>query len=293
MQLSSLKLSGRVPTVALSALVALSASACSKNGSNADAGMPATCATPTGLQIVFSPMYSAYDGTHMFQVPAIVLGIDPNLVKWGSSDEKVATIATDSVVGGGMVTVTGAGQANIIASAGSLCGSATLTVDSATPAQWMAGNDRYNNGVTFGRQHGDAGVPDGGLSTTDPACTNCHGPTANGAFMDVAHTPEQIGGFSDEVLANIMQNGMVPDGGYFDPQIVPYRIWQRFHHWQMTSDDVKGVIIYLRSLTPTPQNGTSNFGGQGPGPRPDGGFGHGPHDGGFGHGPHDGGAPRD
>ena len=279
MQLSSLVTAGR--TMALSALVAMSAGACSKTSANSDAGVPASCTTPNGLQIVFSPMYSAYDGMHMFQVPAIVLGIDPNLVKWSSSDEKIATVAADSTVGGGMITVTGAGQANIIATAGSICGSSQLTVDSATPAEWMAGNDRYNNGITYGRGHHDAGLPDG-FSSMDPACTNCHGPTANGAFMDVAHTPEQIAGFSDQVLAGIMQDGVVPDGGYFDPQIVPYRFWQRFHHWTMTPDDVKGVIVYLRSLTPTPQTGSSNFGGQGPG---------GP--GGGGGGPRDGGAPRD
>jgi hypothetical protein len=42
-----------------------------------------------------------------------------------------------------------------------------------------------------------------------PACTNCHGPVGNGTlfgktlFTDVAHTPEQTGGFSDTELVNI------------------------------------------------------------------------------------------
>jgi hypothetical protein len=43
-------------------------------------------------------------------------------------------------------------------------------------------------------------------------------------------------------------------------------------------EDLPGIICYLRSLTPTPQTGTSNFGGHGPG---DGGFYHQQDGGGF------------
>jgi hypothetical protein len=31
----------------------------------------------------------------------------------------------------------------------------------------------------------------------------------------------------------------------------------------MTPEQLTGIICYLRSLTPSPQNGTSNFGGHG------------------------------
>lgn len=250
----------------------LGAAACStesaKGGNDAGMMLPASCTQMTALQVVFSPMYSAYDGQHRFQVPAIVTGIGANLITWSSSDESVATVAADTTVGGGMITVTGAGTAIIIAQAGNLCGTSMITVDSATSDEWQQGSDRYNNGIVYSRSRGDMGLPDGS-SNMDPACTNCHGPTANGPYTDVAHTPEQIGGFSDDVLGNIMQNGVVPDGGYFDTSIVSYQRWQRLHHWQFAPEDVKGVIVYLRSLTPMPQMGSSNFGGFGG----DGGFG--------------------
>jgi hypothetical protein len=271
------------------ALVAVGAVACGGTNNNGDAGAGgnglAQCPGATALQVIFSPMYSAFDGQHTFQVPAIVNGIDPTAVTWSSSNTAVATVATDSTVGGIMITMTGSGSANIVAQAGSLCGQSMLTVDSATPDDWTQGSQRYNNGIVFSRppRH-DAGTPDG-FSSTDPACTNCHGPTAMGLFKDVAHTPEQIGGFSDTVLAGIMQTGSVPDGGYFDTSIVSYRQWQSFHHWQMTDQDVKGVVVYLRSLTPMPQQGSANFGGFGP---PDGGF-HGRPDGGGMHNHGDGG----
>jgi hypothetical protein len=153
-------------------------------------------------------------------------------------------------------------------------------VSAATTDQWTAGNARYNSNVPFypgcvGLGHR---VPEGGCPDAGPACTNCHGPTATSTgFNDIAHTPEQTGGFSDQDLIGIIQ-GNVPDGGYFDPNILPYSAWQQFHHWDdIQGTDQQAMVVYLRSLTPTSQNGSANFGGrQGDGGRP-------PHDGGFGH----------
>ncbi|HSY25421.1 MAG TPA: hypothetical protein VK841_25025 [Polyangiaceae bacterium] len=108
------------------------------------------------------------------------------------------------------------------------------------------------------------------------ACTNCHGPTATtGPYKTVSHTPEQTGGFSDMDLQNIIWNGEIPDGGYFDPTVIDstcdggptctsqaLAVWHGFHRWtDITSDELPGVICYLRSLAPQAQTGQSNFGG--------------------------------
>jgi hypothetical protein len=233
---------------------------------------PASCSTPDGLGIVFSPMYSAYEPTHTYQLPAVVNGVDPTTITWGSSDPTMVTLESDPATGGTMITMQKSGTVQIVATAGSLCGSATLTITAATPEDWATGNARYNDGTVLHFGRGDAGttVPDAG----GPACTNCHGPTADGgAFNDIAHTPEQTGGFSDSDLTGIVVDGVVPDGGYFDPTIISYARWQKFHQWSdIQGTEQQGIVVYLRSLTPTPQNGSANFGGQ--------------HDGGF---PHDGG----
>jgi hypothetical protein len=84
-------------------------------------------------------------------------------------------------------------------------------------------------------------------------------------FNDVAHTPEQAGGFSDVQLLDIIQQGEVPDGGYFDTSLVSYKVWQGFHRWNLTPAEQTGIVVYLRSLVPTAQSGTANFGGNGPG----------------------------
>jgi len=235
---------------------------------------------------------------------------------------------------GVMITMAGTGDSQgnvtvIATESGGACGSSVLHITTNTENDWTIGNARYNDGVALhlggggfgdgGRPEGgfgDGGRPDGGgFHTSDggsffeqdggTACTNCHGVTAVAAdaggttpFADVSHTPEQTGGFSDSDLANIILNGEVPDGGYFDPSVLnascdggaactaqAYAEWHAFHQWSdITPDELPGVICYLRALAPAPQNGTSNFGGRGGGHRDGGGGGH--HDGG-------GGAPSD
>lgn len=187
------------------------------------------------------------------------------------------------------------------------CGAATLDITSATEDDWQIGNSRYNDGIAlhlgppdggFGGFDGgglDGGRPDGGPRNRDggsffevdggTACTNCHGPTAtNGPYKDVSHTPEQTGGFSDDDLIQIVVAGIVPDGGYFDPTVIDsrcdgggtcaaraYQRWQSFHQWtDITPDQYKGIVVYLRSLQPASQAGTSNFGGRRDGGRPPG-----------------------
>lgn len=273
----------------------------SGSGSSSGGGVQTTCANPT-LNIVFSPMYSAYipgSTQQTFQIPAIL--DDESMATWGSSDPSKVQLVPQTVAGapGVMITVQGTGMVNIIATkSGGACGSSTLNITSATENDWTIGNQRYNDGVSlhlgapdggFMRPDGGFGEggfmrPDGGFMMPDgsffeeeggTACTNCHGPTAtNGPFNDVSHTPEQTGGFSDQDLINIIVNGDVPDGGYFDPSVIvagcdggacaqrAYAEWHRFHQWSdIQPDQYTGIVTYLRSLAPADQNGTSNFGG--------------------------------
>jgi hypothetical protein len=238
--------------------------------------------TPSGcpksaLTILFSPMYSAYDGTHTFQIPAVVNGLDPSqiTINWSASDPSMVKLESDPTTGGVMITTRKAGKVSIIASAGTLCGASLLTITAATPTDWADGSMRYNDGVVINRiprtggpggmgvgGAGSAGTAGGGgASATDAACTNCHGDTAAGPYKTVQHTPEQTGGFSDADLINIFQNGTVPTGGYFDATIVPYAQWQSFHKWNV-GDTPQNMVVYLRALTPAAQTGSANFGGR-------------------------------
>jgi len=219
-----------------------------------------SCDNPT-LEILFSPMYSAYDGVHPFKLPAVVNSIMPGAVSWSASDPSLVDLTADPATGGTMITMRKAGSVKIIASAGGLCGVSTLTIAHASPDDWMVGSKRYNEGIVL--RGLPRGTPDGGVNNREAACTNCHGDTATmGPFKTVSHSPQQTGGFSDDDLVNIFTKGIVPPGGYFDEEVVSYRAWQVFHKWEMTPEQAKGVIVYLRSLTPQSQAGMrGDFGG--------------------------------
>jgi hypothetical protein len=226
-----------------------------------------------------------------------------------------------TLVPGVLITLAGlggdAGQVTVIASEDDGgCGASALAITPNTVDDWNIGNARYNDGVALhimmpdggfvfpegGAPEGGVFLPDGGFpgldggmmlpSTADggsffettggTACTNCHGPTAtSGPYKTVSHTPEQTAGFSDLDLQNIIWNGEVPDGGYFDPSVLlstcdggaactaqAKALWHSFHRWtDISTDELPAVICYLRSLTPQAQNGASNFGGfRGPPP---------------------------
>jgi hypothetical protein len=262
-----------------------------------------SCASPS-IALSFSPMYSAFipgSTAHKFQIP-VVTADGSAVSSWSSSDPTQVSLTPDPVSGGVMVTVEGTGPVTIFATAADgSCGASVLNITTATEDDWQIGNARYNDGnsLRFGGPRGDAGAAPADaamVSEAGPACTNCHGPTASTLFKDVAHTPEQTGGFSDQDLIQIITAGQVPDGGYFDPNVIvpdasgnpdaearAQQIFQRIHTWNdIGPDQQKGIVVYLRSLTPAPQEGSSNFGG-----RPDGGFG----DGGRRH--RDGGFPTD
>jgi hypothetical protein len=220
-------------------------------------------------------MYSAYitddSNAHSFQLPVYVKGQDNSQVTWGVSDPSAIGCQTDPSTGGIMITVQKAANVTIVAQAGSQCGQSTLDVTSAMDAQWQRGNARYNSNVPL--YGGCLGIghrfPDGGKSAcpaTGPACVACHGPIPpkNPVFSDVAHTPTQTAGFSDQDLINIIVGGQVPDGGYFDPTIVSYSSWHLFHQWtDIQGPDQEGMVVYLRSLTPSRQRGMSVDSGSG------------------------------
>jgi hypothetical protein len=160
----------------------------------------------------------------------------------------------DHAYANAMVTTMGAGDVTIFAQSGSQCGSAPLHISAVTDDDWNIGNERYNNGTLLMRvSTGRLARVDGG---SQAACTNCHGMTAtNSSFTTVEHTPLQTGGFTDSELVGIFTMAMVPPGGYFDPTIVRQSQWAQFHQWSMSADQAKGIVVYLRSLTPAPQTG--------------------------------------
>lgn len=210
------------------------------------------------LKIVFSPMYSGYDGgEHNFKVPAIVVGIEG--VHWSASDVSMVDMEEDPVTGGVMISTRKAGMVKIIArsSDGELSGSSDLTITEYDPQVCASGESRYNNSINI-----DAGMmnlPGIGEVPENASCANCHGEGA--MFLDVQHTPEQTGGYSDMDLINIFTKGYKPNGSIMHTMIPP-QIYQQFHTWEASEEEKKGLVCWLRQFDPKPQ-GAYDFGGLG------------------------------
>jgi hypothetical protein len=207
------------------------------------------------MQLIFKPAYSAFDGMNTYKVPIIAMDITEP-VKWTASDPSMVDLTPDAVDFGDagaipgrgvMVTTVKPGKVTLTATAGTACGQTELTIADGTPALRQVGSDRYNNGVAISF--------DGGRT---PACTNCHGNTANTMFFDVQHTPQQTGGYTDEDLINIFTKGLKPPGS--GCRAISCSAWNSFHKWDANEEETKGIVLYLRSLEPSPQ-GPLDFGG--------------------------------
>jgi hypothetical protein len=231
----------------------------SGSGSEGSSGTGSNAPVGNDLPIVFSPMYSGYDGdNHTYKLPAIVSGVSD--VEWSCSDPEAVYLEPDTSTGGVMITTRKAGSFKIIARAGALSGQADLHVTEFQPGDWAMGEARYNNNIPFPTImfDPDAGMPMGlPMIPTDLSCGNCHG---SGAMaLDVEHTPQQTGGYSDDDLKNIFSNGMKPPGAKFHTMF-PTFIYMMYHKWSATEDEKRGLVAYLRGLEPKTQ-GMLDFSG--------------------------------
>jgi hypothetical protein len=149
-----------------------------------------------------------------------------------------------------MITTRGSGDVKIIARAGALSGSADLHITEASPADWELGQQRYDNGVPLPTLDPMMAMAMGFNLGDDLSCKNCHGGSA--MALSVEHTPQQTGGYSDQDLINIFTMGMKPPVANWRSGI-PMFIYTMLHTWSATPDEQKGLVVYLRSLTPMTQ----------------------------------------
>jgi hypothetical protein len=223
------------------------------------------------LKIAFNPMYSAFEPEHDYKVPAIVEGVAADQIKsWTASDPSAVSFTPTAE--GTMITVRkAAGEVKITAESNDgKKGNATLKITEGSAALYSLGQTRYTTGGSaIGRT--DAGFGPNQLAQ----CSFCHGETG---ALEVAHTPQQAGGYSDDELIKIFTEATKP-AGIGMRTTFPEMQWKMIHKWQMNDDEKKGMVIYLRSLTPQPTNSELDFGrairraiGDASFPRFDGGF---------------------
>jgi hypothetical protein len=247
--------------VAITAALATGACYSNEAGSSCD-----TVSTqPSDFPLVFSPMYSAFDGEHVFKLPVAPLdGVSVD--RWEVLDDRgvarkdAIDFVPDASFGGAMITTRKSGDYTVRACAGNQIGSAPLHITQADPSVWATGQQRYAEEIVLPMPM--MPVPAG--VTWEPArnlsCKNCHG--EGPMYLDVEHTPQQTGGYSDAELGNIITMGTKPADEIVDSGI-PLAIFQWFHTWMATDEERQGLVIYLRSLEPK-SHGALDFDGRMP-----------------------------
>lgn len=224
----------------------------SQGGTGMDGGVDDSDETGE-LELVFTPMYSGWDGVHTYKIPVVAKGLKN--VKFTASDPSMVDI--QKTAEGAMITTRKAGKVTITGTAGGLKGTSELTITQYDPADWEAGKKRYTMGKPFDFPDFDPCNPRPPQIANDLSCTVCHG--VGGDYGDIEHTPQQIGGYTDEQMVDIIASAKKPAGAGMHTRI-PAFAWKFFHKWVATDQEKKGLIAYIRSLEPETQ-GELDFGG--------------------------------
>lgn len=233
-----------------------------ESGSKADGGLPSGSTDGDTLDFRFARMYSAFVPNHEAQVPVTLKDASLRTMgaKFSSSDPSIATV-TDTA-SGGLVTVKKEGAVTIKAELNGETGSARLTITSFTEAQWMTGQARYSKmELALSNPSGGAISP---LLLQNPAnrnangaCNTCH--TAQARTLKIENTPTQIAGYTDAELVTIFTEGDKPDG-VGQSSMVPSFAWGMFHQWQVTEEEKKGLVAFLRTQAPKDNPATIDYG---------------------------------
>lgn len=240
----------------------------------------------TDLTVVYDTMYTAFiPGSDIqFKVPANIQDVSGETVAtelsgWSVLPEGALTFDADTETGGVIATVAAYYPEVLIAytdgfGAG---GTASLYVTEATEAQWQDGEARYNNEnelvLPFLEMVPPFGTPEFEewrmeqemrMQSLDDVefegnyeCTNCH--TTGAKYFEIQHTPTQAARYSDEELLAILSEGKKPEGVGF--RLLPdelagmsaQELYSQFHAWTGTDEELSGIVVYLRSLTPEGQ----------------------------------------
>jgi hypothetical protein len=180
------------------------------------------------LQIIPTAAYTGFDGTRNFRVPIAVYGAKDGLTIKVSDpsvlDVKPAKLTNAAGDDGQwyLLTAKKAGVVDVTATYKSKSVKSRVTVQNYDPSRYTTGADRYTNGT-------------GDVANKGKPCAACH--IGNGA---PDHSPMSLSGTDDELAKTVITNGI--KGG------VP--ITKLDHKWEATSEQLDGLVTYLRAIDP-------------------------------------------
>jgi hypothetical protein len=221
--------------------------------------------------ILFSPMYSAFDGKHDYAVTPSVPGAAPSdaadpilasSIKWHLDGAFVRQDEFPELPAATKLTTKNDGVTIVGMTAKTLSGRAIrseteLIISKANQSEWDAGEARYNNGEMSPRMRPQSmcGLVSGIELPETSACSACHNPV--NPEITIEHTPTQTAGYSNDDLIQIFTQGAKSyrrGGTYNSPFLraapMPDCIYKELHTWEMTDDEKRGIIWKLRSIPP-------------------------------------------
>jgi len=177
------------------------------------------------LTILPLKAYSGFDGTHKYQVPIGVYGAGTDLTFTAAPAATVqiepARLSDPTGDDGKyfMVTMKAAGLVTLTASSRGKSVSTELTITTYSLTDYAAGQARYQNG-----------------EGTDPPCLQCHSEQGG-----IDHSPAAMASAQDGDVLRVVMSGLLVSGA---------PITQVKHKWTLTDAEQKGIIPFLRALTP-------------------------------------------
>jgi len=210
------------------------------------------------IEIVYPQSHSASDGVHTFKLPLRARCLPVPLDGWVALPGGAVTFDTDpDNPGGVMATILKPDEDITIGVVdGTSGGTAPLSVTVGTDSQWSLGDTRFNTGADWMLNILTPTPP-----PPDTKCSVCHSETSSSGF-DILVTPTQVARLSDAALMQILSTGTKPadvpfrvipsDGIAFGgTTYTPTELYSMFHLWSASADQLTGMVLYLRSLTPS------------------------------------------
>jgi hypothetical protein len=202
-------------------------------------------------------IFTGTDGTHEYVVPSAAFLVVPGTSDTNPdkpipfttpptltvADPSIATVKIVPVPSGGdiakddffkgaafmLITAKAAGQTTLTVSYGGQTVKAGLQVNAYTAAQYTLGQTRYTTPANPGPMR--------------KACTTCHAQDSDAGLKAPKHDPFLQQDLSDSDLLTIIEKGQYVENDPNSTLNVPGG-----HTWNMTADEEKAIVAYLRSL---------------------------------------------
>jgi mono/diheme cytochrome c family protein len=165
-------------------------------------------------------------------------------VEWSVADTSIAAIESLGMLevpvgrGGRMIEVAAAmvtsarpGTTAVVAKLNGQTLEGEILVTSYTAEQTALGKRRYTSPENPGASR--------------VACAGCH-QLANG----VDHTPSEMASAPDDMLIQVIERGEYPARTIRGRERPPYVLEGVMHMWNLTADERRAIVAYLRSLPP-------------------------------------------